>query len=125
VTSIELLIGLLKIKPHYNRGVNKLARATLGVYLIHDHEMFRPYLWRILLKNPEMYSSRFLIIHAVVSIAAVYIVCSCIDLIRQATVEKIFLNFLSKHLEQIKASVSRIVKRESKKICSMVLWFYK
>jgi surface polysaccharide O-acyltransferase-like enzyme len=95
VTSIELLVGFLKLKPHYSRVVNKLASATLGVYLIHDNNLFRPYLWGIILKNSEMYSSRFLIVHAVISIAAVYFVCSLIDLLRQTTVEKIFLNIVN------------------------------
>lgn len=125
VTAVELLIGFIKLKPHYNKGINKLAGATLGVYLIHDNGMFRPYLWRIILKNPEMYSSNVLFVHALVSIVLVYIVCSCIDLIRQCTFEKLFLNIISRNLDQIKDTVNCSINKGSKKIHSLMLWFYK
>jgi hypothetical protein len=125
VTSIELLIGFVKLKPYYNKVINELASAALGVYLIHDNGTFRPYLWEIILKNSEMYSSNLLFFHALMSIVSVYIVCSGIDLIRQYTFEKVFLNIVSSHLEQIKNKVNRIVNKGSKKIYSMVLWIYK
>lgn len=125
ITSIELLIGFIKLKPHYNHIINKLASATLGVYLIHDNKMFRPYLWRTLLKTPEMYSNKFLAIHAVISIVAVYFLCSFIDLVRQNTVENIFLNIVSKHFEKMKNRINYIVKRGGNRVYSIVLWIYK
>jgi hypothetical protein len=101
ITSVELLVGFASLKPCYSKKINKLASATLGVYLIHDNPLFRPYLWRVILKNPEMYSSNLLIIHAMISIIGVYVVCSCIDLIRQYTVERLFMGIVNKKLEDM------------------------
>jgi surface polysaccharide O-acyltransferase-like enzyme len=101
ITSVELLVGFASLKPRYSKKINKLASATLGVYLIHDNPLFRPYLWRVILKNPEMYSSNLLIIHAMISIIGVYVVCSCIDLIRQYTVERVFMGIVNKKLEDM------------------------
>ena len=125
VTAVELLIGFVKLSPHYNKTINKLASAALGVYLIHDNGMFRPYLWGIILKNTEMYYSEFLLVHAVVSILSVYIVCSCIDLSRQRTFEKLFLSIVSRNLGRIKDTLNFIISKGNKIIYSMMLWFYK
>jgi hypothetical protein len=125
MTAIELLIGFLKLKPYYNRVVNALASATLGVYLIHDNDVVRPYLWGVLLKNSEMYHSKYLILHAFFSIAIVYFVCTCIDLLRQNTIEKVFLYSVNKHLKKEKDKVESVLKKESKKIYSIMSWIYK
>ena len=101
LTSIELLIGFMKIKPNECLWVNKLASATLGVYLIHDNNMLRPYLWHTILKTESMYASDLFIAHALCCIIGVYIVCSLVDLIRQGTVERAFLAFLNCYLERI------------------------
>lgn len=123
--AVELLIGFLNMKPCYNRHINMLASATLGVYLIHDNKIFRQYLWITLLKVPEMYASKYFFVHALVSILGVYLSCSCIDLIRQCTIERIFMSFIKKHLGQIKNKVSHIVNCGSQRITSILNWYYK
>lgn len=98
LTSVELLIGFVKMKPRQCLWLNKLAGATLGVYLIHDNNMVRPYLWHTLLRTDDIASSNLLIIHALCSIVGVYVVCTLIDLLRQSTVERVFLSILDRHL---------------------------
>jgi hypothetical protein len=124
-SSVELLIGFAKMKPVYNKVLNKFASATLGVYLIHENSYVKPYLWNTLLKNSQMYESSFLIVHALVSIIAVYLVCVLIDLIRQCTVERLFMNFVDKHLEQAESKVLAICKSCAKKVNAVVMWYYK
>lgn len=124
LTGIELFVGFIKLNPYHNQVVNRLAGATLGVYLIHDNEMFRPYLWRVILKNAEMYTSPLLIVHALVSVVVVYLVCSCIDLLRQNTVERIFLNIMDRHLEQTKSLLIRSTKHVCQKVGAILTWYY-
>jgi surface polysaccharide O-acyltransferase-like enzyme len=124
ITAVELLIGFLKLKPNYNKLINILAGATLGVYLIHDNNLVRLYLWRVILKNADMYNSSLLILHALISILIVYIVCSCIDLIRQVTVEKIFMNFVNKYYDLIYVKVKNIIEIINKKIKNLVCYIY-
>lgn len=97
-TSVELLLGFLKMKPFKCLWLNKLASATLGVYLIHDNHMVRPYLWHTLLKTDNIAFSKILPVHALCSIVGVYVVCTLIDLLRQSTVEYVFLSILDRHL---------------------------
>jgi hypothetical protein len=118
LTSIELLVGFVKLKPFYNKWVNIVASVSLGVYLIHDNNFVRPFLWKTLLKSPEMYSSNYLILHALASILGVYLVCTLIDLIRKNTIgeycvalEDRYHDKLVDRATSIAEKVSRCVKR--------------
>ena len=58
-------------------------------FLIHTNsDAMRIFLWGDLLKNTEFYDSPFLVVHAVCSIALVYITCVCIDQLRLRFLEK-------------------------------------
>lgn len=93
---LNLLIGVAKMKVYKSRKINILASATLGIYLIHDNNYVRPYLWGTICKNMQWYKSDLLIFHAAISIIFVYIICTLIDLLRQATIEKAFLKLADK-----------------------------
>lgn len=60
-----------------------------GIYLIHDNELMRPLIWRQLWPNTDYLSAPYL--HALCKILAVFAVCLLIDLLRRATVERVFL----------------------------------
>lgn len=118
LTSVELLIGFIKLKPFYNKWSNVIASSCLGVYLIHDNEFVRPYLWKTLLKSSEMYSSNYLFLHAIASILGVYLVCTLIDLIRKNTIgrycvalEDRYHGKLVDRATSIAEKVSRCVRR--------------
>lgn len=110
ITSIELLIAFLKIKPKSNRIINLLASAAFGIYLIHDNNIVRHYLWIKVLRNPEFYFSKYLILHAIFSIAVVYCVCTLIDILRQYTIERIFLKIVDKYLKSIEDKVYNLIE---------------
>ncbi|MBQ4068008.1 MAG: acyltransferase [Lachnospiraceae bacterium] len=93
VLSIELFLVFLAMKEKSNRFVNTIASATFGVYLIHDNFLLRPYIWDVIFKNKEMYSSQYLIVHAICTISIIFVVCLIIDLIRQLLV-KLFIKFI-------------------------------
>lgn len=95
--SVELLMMFLSMKKWSNKFINIIASATLGVYLIHDNNFVRPYLWKDLLNNQSMYHSEYLIFHAICSIILVYIICTIIDLLRQLTIEKLYELFWNKY----------------------------
>jgi Uncharacterized protein conserved in bacteria len=96
--SIELLIGFAQKKPSYHKLINVIASAAFGVYLIHDNQYVRSYLWGFVLRNQAQYGSGHLIVHALISVFLVYVVCTCIDLLRQYTVEKAWLWFTNCYL---------------------------
>ncbi len=90
-----LLFKNLKLKQH--KWINLIAGSTFGVLLIHaNSEVMRQWLWKDMLKNVAFYNSSYLILHAVISVLAVFIVCTVIDQIRIRLLENPIMNFIWK-----------------------------
>ena len=124
LAAVEFLIGFAKRRPFSNRAINRLAGTTLGIYLIHDNNTVRPYLWKALLKNQAFYDTNYLLLHAVCSIVGVFLVCSMIDLLRQVTIEKMFLRVVDRHLQGIEDRFSHMYDRLLNWGHRMIEWYY-
>ena len=102
--SFFLFFKNLSIKP--NRLINTFSSATFGILLIHaNSDLMRKWLWHDTLNNANFFTSSYLWLHAVVSVACVYLVCCCLDLIRQHIIERPFLNWIDSHFPQIKQEI--------------------
>lgn len=72
-----------------------LAQATFGVLLIHvNSNAIREFLWVKLLNVTSLYESDYLVFHAIISVLAIYTICSVIELLRIKFIEKPFLNYI-------------------------------
>lgn len=72
-----------------NTWINKISSSSFGVLLIHANcDAMRQWLWKDTLKNVLLFDSRFLIVHAVLSVIMIYVVCTIIDQIRIRYIEK-------------------------------------
>lgn len=91
IIAVSMFLYFVHKKEYSNSVINNIAKCTLGVYLIHDNEILREYIWVDLLRNPEFYYSDFLVIHAICSIIYIYILCTIIDLIRILLLEPLWL----------------------------------
>lgn len=99
LSSVSLFLGMLKCKISYNLWINLIASATFGVYLIHDHQLVRPYLWKTIFHNADFQDSITIIPYSIIVCFLVYIVCTIIELLRQKTIERIYLRMIDKFLE--------------------------
>lgn len=98
-TSIPCIVGgyalfflFLNIKMPSIRLINVIAGGTFGVLLIHDHNFFRPILWkRIVEAETWWYSSDFILLLAAWTLA-IFIVCEAIDLVRSSILERWVMN---------------------------------
>lgn len=93
-TLLAVLIGVSTFlffkntKIKYSPFINKVSATCFGVFLIHaNSDAMRRWLWKDVLNNVGMYSSDFLILHAVSSVICVFVVCSIIDMIRIKLIE--------------------------------------
>ena len=75
----------LKIK---SKLINMIAASSFGVYLIHANSEL--WLWNDVFKVASMYSSKWLVPHAILTVVIIYVMCTVIDYIRLHTVEKWF-----------------------------------
>ena len=78
------------------KGINVVASATFGVYLIHDSSIVRPFLWNTVFKTETYQDSAFLILYSIGVCLLVYAACTVIDLLRQNTIEKVYLHVVNK-----------------------------
>ena len=89
-------------KQFSSKTINMLASTTMGIYLIHDNDIFRPVLWNVLVPPPA--SGILLVVHALVKVIVVFVVCALIDWLRAITVgkwfEKWFYYMCAKHDEK-------------------------
>lgn len=111
VTSFILFIGK---KEYSNKYINEIAKYMLGVYLIHDNFLVRPYIWHNIFKNYEFVSSNFLILHAILSINILFILNILIDFLRMKLLEPIWMKFTDYILDKINI---KLAKRKKNNIC--------
>ena len=73
----------LRIAPGRGAGlINRIAGASFGVYLIHDHYYIRESLWTKI-DGAAWLGHWYLPFACIGVIAAIYLVCTAIELLRQ------------------------------------------
>jgi len=85
-------ISFKQLNPKPNKLLYAVASATFGVYLIHDNDMMRRYLWdRIIQTNvhQNIASTKFAL-YAALSIVIVFIVCTIIEIVRKTLLDPPF-----------------------------------
>lgn len=81
--SIALFVVFKNIKIKHSPVINVISSATLGVYLIHDNNYVRPFLWREVLKIGEVFKTNDFWWKAILFVLVVYITCTVIEWTRQ------------------------------------------
>ena len=103
MVSLLLFIGFMKLDIGENRLINYVASTTFGIYLIHDSNYLRPFLWRRFFKGAELCTNKILIPYAIMAIMIVFIACSLFDILRKITIERCYSNMV----KQISAFIEK------------------
>lgn len=90
LTAIPLLLGFVRLKVKNSSLINKLAAASFGIYLIHDSNYVRYFLWQDLLNSAAYRDSAVLIPYAIGAVILVYLVCMVLESIRSAMLSGAF-----------------------------------
>lgn len=102
LTGISSFMYFKNIDIPQSKLINTVAATTFGILLIHaNSDAMRQWLWVDTLNNVGNYYSLLGYLHAIVSVTGVFVVCSCLDLIRIRLIEKPFFDALDKRLPQI------------------------
>lgn len=97
--NVELFLTFLCMKPTKNMTINSIASNTFGVFLIHQNIVV---CWIVSQLCCTVYTTYMeadspkLFLYAIASVAVVYIVCTLIDIVRQRTVEKLWIKEVEK-----------------------------
>lgn len=88
-TGVSAFLFFKNIKIGYNKIINTIAASTFGVLLIHaNSDTMRRWLWVDVCNNVGAYQEGNVIIHSIVSVVAIYVVCTIIDMIRIRLIEQ-------------------------------------
>lgn len=77
--AVLIFCGFMNMKVRSSELINGIGASTFGVYLIHDHEYVRRFLWEKVFRNAEYIENNLLMVHAIISIMLVFIICTIID----------------------------------------------
>lgn len=84
VIPVCMFIGFKHLNISHSRIINLIASATLGVYLLHENRIIKPFLWREIFRTSNFQDSPYLIPYSIAATFIVYISCTIIELLRSA-----------------------------------------
>lgn len=91
--------------------VNRIASHVLGIYLIHENDFMRTWLWSNLFEKTNYMNSWAIILHALVSVVIVFSACLLIDYLRSITVGRISKKWLNDHGNRIVNAAKGLFER--------------
>ena len=97
ITAFCSFMFFKNIKVKKSKVINIIASASFGVLMIHaNSDAMRQWLWSDTLQNAKVFHTNFCYFHFFCSVFGIYIVCTCIDLIRIYLIEKPFFKLYDK-----------------------------
>ena len=97
ITAFCLFMFFKNVKIPYIKFINMVASASFGVLLIHaNSDTMRQWLWKDTLQNAVVFHTAWCYLHFICSVFGIYIICTCIDLIRIYCLEKPFFRWYDK-----------------------------
>ena len=112
VTALCAFLFFKNVKIKQSKFINNVAASAFGVLLIHaNSDTMRNWLWKDTLDNVGMYSSQWMVFHAVGSVIAIFAVCVCIDRIRIVLLEKPFFRLWDKKWECIRLGYKKMEEK--------------
>jgi len=93
IAGFALFFIFNNMKPHYSKTVNTIASTTLGILLMHDHNLFRHYFWFDIVDVGTWANNSLLSYIGMLFLTTliIFTVCCIIDLIRIHTLEKMLI----------------------------------
>ncbi len=111
--AISSFLFFKNLKMKNSKFINTVAASSFGVLLIHaNSDAMRRWLWNDLLNNMGMYQSQYLVLHAIGSVFAIYIICTIIDYLRIRFIEKPIFKRLDKYLEKLNCKFKNTEKQD-------------
>ena len=85
-----------------SRLVNRVASATLGVYLLHDNAYVRPALWGHLQMGAHLVGWQ-IVWYAPVCVLGIYLACTLLELLRRRLIEPLYAPALARLADRLTA----------------------
>lgn len=111
LTNIVCLLGAISLFMFFNslniktnRFINLISKTTFGIYLIHDNDFVRVFIWQKLFNCPFHAGQKTFWLFSAVAVIVVFVACSLIELIRML-ITKLIIKLYNKSKQNKKATV--------------------
>ena len=101
LVSLSLFMIFASLEIKHSNVINTIASTTFGIYLIHDNEYIRMFLWRTIFNNAAYADTLFLIPYSILSVGIVFAVCSAVELLRIKVIEKPCIMLINKYADSV------------------------
>lgn len=112
--AIFLFLGFLNLKIKNSKVINVISSASFAVYLIHDQQNMKEFLWTSIFKPVNHASSKLFIPYTIGVVLLIYAVCTCIELLR--------INLLEKHYMKPLEKLSGIIEEKTEKFFNLKIF---
>lgn len=112
INVVGIFLGVSQLKPRTSDIIPKIASTSLAVFVLHDNRALRPLIWTDWFRTTKFNDSPFLVVHALLTAIVIFIIGMTIDLIRQATIEKLTLKFVFPIVDKIEKSYNRFLSNK-------------
>ena len=107
--SVILFLFFINIDIGYYKYINVIAKTTFGIYLLHDNDLIRHYLWHTVFHGAKLYGDPFVIPKTVGIVICVFVIGMIIDFFRIQLLEKPVFKKLNPYLDQVQMKYSEKV----------------
>ena len=115
-TAVSGFLFFRNLKIPYSKFINTVASSVFGVFLIHaNSDAMRTWLWQKTLRCTGFFDSRYLVLHAVLSVVGIFIACTIIDQLRIRLLEKPFFHRFGAMIDGWQVRLTEIFDREPKR----------
>lgn len=112
---VGLFLVFKNIKIKSNAFINGVSACVFGVYLFHENQYMRPFLWKEVFQNSRFAESPYLIVHMIVCVLLVFVVGTLLDFLRQKVLEKPVLKLLNRVVPPVSEKIKAICEKGNHK----------
>ena len=117
VIGLPVFIGFLKMNIGYKRVINFISPAMFGVFLIHENNIVRNWLWQDVFSLSSYSNSKTLIPYTLLVLALVFVGCTIIEILRRYSIEllsKPLIGFASVKIDSVSEKLQSAVLKKMK-----------
>lgn len=81
-------LAFKNLRIGHSKAINFLASSVVGIYLLHEHPSWRDIIWQRVFSSAAYYNTAWLILWALGSVLALFVVCIIVDKLRYYLLER-------------------------------------
>ena len=105
--SIVLFLFFINTNIGQHSWINNIAKATFGIYLLHDNGLASYYVWHTVFHASKLYGDPFVVIKTINIVISIFATGIVIDYLRIYLLDKPIFKRLNPYLDKVQESINR------------------